>query len=77
MTIPDAMLSSFVDVDADSHFSIHNLPFGVFRPHAGASPRIGVAIGNLVLDLSVVADKGLITGSQLTGTRVFHEQTLN
>jgi len=67
----------FVDVPPDSHFSIHNLPFGVFRPRLGASPRVGVAIGDHVLDLSVVAEKKLFTGPELSGTRVFHEPVLN
>jgi hypothetical protein len=40
-------LSSFVDVSPDSHFSIHNIPFGVFR--VGDTPaRVGTAIGDNV-----------------------------
>ncbi len=54
MTTIDLSLRSFVDVPSDSHFPIQNLPFGVFRPSAGLSPRIGVAIGDAVLDLSVL-----------------------
>jgi fumarylacetoacetase len=77
MTQIDASLRSFVDVPSDSHFSIHNLPFGVFRPRAGASPRVGVAIGDHVVDLSVVAEQNLFTGPELSGTRVFHEPALN
>ncbi len=77
MTDPHATLETFFDVDADSDFSIHNLPFGVFRPRAGAAPRIGVAIGSRVLDLSVLEDKGLFTGPELSGTDVFHEPVLN
>jgi fumarylacetoacetase len=77
MTLIDASLRSFVDVPADSHFSIHNLPFGAFRPSPGTPPRIGVAIGDHVLDLSVLAEKNLFTGPELSGTRVFHEPVLN
>jgi fumarylacetoacetase len=66
-----------VEVSADSHFPIHNLPYGVFRPRAGAAPRVGVAIGDMVLDLSAVAEAGLLTGPELAGTRVFHEPALN
>jgi fumarylacetoacetase len=77
MTQIDASLRSFVDVPADSHFSIHNLPFGVFRPRSGAPPRVGVAIGDHVLDLSVLAEKKLFTGPELSETRVFHEPVLN
>jgi fumarylacetoacetase len=32
-------------------FPIQNLPFGVFRPAAGQQPRVGVAIGDQVLDV--------------------------
>jgi fumarylacetoacetase len=49
----------------DSDFSIHNLPYGVFKPAFGAAPRIGVAIGGQVLDLSVLADRRLLAGDEL------------
>jgi fumarylacetoacetase len=50
---------SFIDVPRDSHFPIQNLPFGVFKPRNGKA-RIGVAIGELVLDLSILEEKGLL-----------------
>jgi fumarylacetoacetase len=50
-------LESFIDVRRDSHFPIQNLPFGVFKPKEGA-PRVGVAIGEYVLDLSILEDQG-------------------
>ena len=46
---------SFIEVPRESHFPIQNLPFGVFQPKGG-SARIGVAIGNLVLDLSILEE---------------------
>ena len=33
-------------------FPIQNLPFGVFRPAAGSRPRVGVAIGDQILDVA-------------------------
>jgi fumarylacetoacetase len=33
-------------------FPIQNLPFGVFRPGSGLPPRVGVAIGDLILDVA-------------------------
>jgi fumarylacetoacetase len=42
---------SFIDVDATSDFPIQNLPYGVFSSKDGRAPRVGVAIGNYVLDL--------------------------
>jgi fumarylacetoacetase len=48
----DFSLMSWVE-SANFHpdFPIQNLPLGVFTPPGGGVPRIGVAIGDLVLDL--------------------------
>ena len=77
MTTNDPNLRSFVDVAADSHFPIQNLPYGVFRPSAGLNPRIGVAIGDTVLDLSVLVDRGLLNGRKLGGGDALCQPTLN
>jgi len=42
--------------DADTDFPIQNLPYGVFR-HGGQT-RIGVAIGDQILDLRACTEKG-------------------
>ena len=36
-------------------FPIQNLPFGVFRPAPGAASRVGVAIGDQILDVAAAA----------------------
>jgi fumarylacetoacetase len=36
-------------------FPIQNLPFGIFRTAAGAPPRLGVAIGDQILDVAAAA----------------------
>ncbi|MEX1310298.1 MAG: fumarylacetoacetase [Candidatus Sulfomarinibacteraceae bacterium] len=77
MTTLDTSLRSFVDVPVDSHFPIHNLPYGVFRPNATARPRIGVAIGAQILDLATLADASLLQGGELGDGEVFREPTLN
>jgi fumarylacetoacetase len=77
MTTLDRDLRSFVDVPADSHFSIHNLPYGVFRPSAGLAPRIGVAIGDAVLDLAVLVDRGLLNGRSLGNGDALRQPNLN
>jgi fumarylacetoacetase len=51
-------MASFVPIPEDSDFSLHNLPYGVFST-AFTVPRVGVAIGHHVLDLSVLAEAGL------------------
>jgi fumarylacetoacetase len=77
VTPQDPNLQSFIDVPTGSDFSIHNLPYGVFRPSAGARPRIGVAIGDAVLDLSVLAERGLLSGRALGDGDAFRQPTLN
>ena len=51
-------LKSFIDIPADSHFPLENLPFGVFKPRDGAA-RIGVAVGDYVVDLVALESGGL------------------
>ena len=46
---------------AGSDFPIQNLPFGVFRL-GGNQPRMGVAIGDYVLDVRGLAEAGLMDG---------------
>lgn len=77
MTTLDPALRSFIDVPEDSHFPIHNLPYGVFRPDSGSEPRIGVAIGDRVFDLLVAAECGLLSGGELGSGEVFTNPTLN
>jgi fumarylacetoacetase len=43
-----------------SDFPIQNLPFGVFRRQSQAAPRIGVAIGDQILDLATCYQQGLL-----------------
>jgi fumarylacetoacetase len=49
----DPKLKSWVDVLSGSDFPIQNLPFGVFRTESQL-PRVGVAIGDKVLDLKAL-----------------------
>jgi fumarylacetoacetase len=60
----DPALRSWVEsANAATDFPIQNLPLGVFRPAGGAgAPRIGVAIGDQILDLRKSADLGLLEG---------------
>lgn len=56
----DPTLRSFIPVDPASDFPIQNLPYGVFSPKDGSAPRVGVAIGDSILDLAVLESEGLI-----------------
>ena len=71
----DPKLKSFVAVAKDSHFSIQNLPYGVFTTPANYAPRVGVAIGDQVLDLAVLEQAGLL--ELAPGERLFNRPTLN
>ena len=53
------LLTSWVDVPTNSDFPIQNLPFGIFKT-AQSSERVGVRIGDSVLDLCAVFDLGLL-----------------
>ncbi|WP_013320720.1 fumarylacetoacetase [Gloeothece verrucosa] len=44
----------------DTDFPIQNLPVGVFRRRNELSPRLGVAIGDQILDLAAVGEVGLL-----------------
>ena len=47
--------------DTDTDFPIQNLPFAVFE--SGNGPRIGVAIGDQILDLKASIESGIWTGN--------------
>nr|XP_057934296.1 fumarylacetoacetase [Doryrhamphus excisus] len=67
---------SFLNVDATCDFSIHNLPYGVFSTPDQAKRRIGVAIGDQILDLSVILS--LFRGPVMSKHQhVFQQPTLN
>ncbi|XP_016648719.1 PREDICTED: fumarylacetoacetase [Prunus mume] len=70
-------LKSFIEVHTSSHFPIQNLPYGVFKPEPGSVARPGVAIGDCVLDLSVIAAAGLFNGPILNNSDCFNEPNLN
>lgn len=78
MSTIDKNLTSFIDIAADSDFSIHNLPYGIFsdaKDVAGNNNRrAGVAIGEHVLDLSILEAEGLLS---LAGGPYFDQPTLN
>src|SRR5260370_36188422 len=44
----------------ETDFPIQNLPFGVFSDNQSNAGRVGVAIGDLIVDPSVLESAGLI-----------------
>src|SRR5216117_3247514 len=69
-------LRSFVEIAKNSHFPMENLPFGVFKPHDGAT-RVGVAIGDLIVDLPVLEELGHFRSSEFQDRKIFSEDSLN
>jgi fumarylacetoacetase len=64
--------------DPATDFPIQNLPFGVFRRRGTAEPpRIGVAIGDQVLDLAAGSSQGLLQGAGEPVARACQEPALN
>lgn len=59
--------------DPGCPFPIQNLPFGVFSTRERPGRRVGVAIGDMILDLGIVEDAGLLPLS----VPVFGEPSLN
>jgi fumarylacetoacetase len=65
------LLTTWVPVPEDTPFGIHTLPYGVFST-ADEEPRVGVAIGDHVLDLAPIA-----AVENLDGAHVFSQPSLN
>jgi fumarylacetoacetase len=68
-------LSTWVEVPKNSDFSIYNLPFGVFK-NKKLSPRIGVAIGDKIVDLSILDQEGFFS-SMFLPEGMFLNDSLN
>lgn len=68
-------LKSWVDVPAGSDFPIQNIPFGIFSAN-GRAPRPCTRIGDTVVDLHVLYEAGLLTGTDIA-SEAFQSETLN
>lgn len=67
---------TWVDGPADTLFPIQNLPYGAFRTESGGA-RIGVAIGEYVLDLAELHRAGLFDKTPVMDENVFERKQLN
>lgn len=70
----DASLKSWLEVPADSHFSIHNLPFGIFSDQLGVG--VGVALGEHVIRLEALFSMGYLDGINVD-PKVYNSPVLN
>lgn len=71
----DPSLKSWVDVPKDSDFPIQNLPFGIFKTQY-LTAVAGVAIGDHVIDLVYLYEKGFFDGIGLP-PGIFNQEYLN
>src|SRR5947209_15284806 len=71
----DPSLRSFIDIAPDSDFPIQNLPFGVFSTDNAPQKRVGVAIGDFILDLAELERCGLLAPAG--EARVFDRASIN
>lgn len=69
-------MASWVPVAKDSDFTIYNLPFGVFQ-NKRLSPRVGMAIGDKILDLSVLHQEGFFSELSQLPNDIFLRDALN
>ena len=63
-----------IQVENDSHFTIHNLPYGIFSTPTKPK-RAGIAIGNHIIDLSVLFELNFF--DEKIETNVFKQDSLN
>nr|WP_174506271.1 fumarylacetoacetase [Acinetobacter sp. Marseille-Q1620] len=70
-----SQLKSFIEVDKNSDFPIQNLPYGVFSTLPEKHRRIGVALGEWVIDLAVLEENGFLKIQD--GESYFNQPTLN
>ena len=69
-------MTALLDVPADSGFGLHNLPYGVFS-RAGEPPRVGVRLGDHVVDLAALETHGLLAAAGAGRAPVFAQPALN
>jgi fumarylacetoacetase len=72
---PLPALNTWVEVPKNSDFSIYNLPFGVFK-NKKLSPRIGIAIGDKIVDLSILDQEGFFA-TMFLPEGIFLKDSLN
>ncbi|WP_093026111.1 fumarylacetoacetase [Pustulibacterium marinum] len=69
-------MKSWVDIPADSDFTIYNIPFGIFKT-ADKQPRMGTAIGDYMIDLAYLASKGYFEMVSGRSILIFENRYLN
>lgn len=75
-TIPHSA-RSWLQIPSRSDFSLQNLPFGIFSTQEISSPRVGLALGEFVIDTVVLFDAGLLSSVRGLSRDQLHSNSLN
>lgn len=70
-------LKSFISTEKGSDFPIQNIPFGIFKSKNNETPRAGSAIGDYILDLSVLQEANAFSNPVINEKKVFSKEYLN
>jgi len=70
------MTGSWIQYDADNHFSLENIPFGCFKAADGAT-HCCTRIGDSIIDLSMIFDKFDGPHFSTLKENIFANDTLN
>lgn len=70
------MHTTWVPLAPDAEFTIDNLPYGIFST-SNDGPRVGVALGDYVIDLAALANGGFFVGLEVQASAVFGKSSLN
>lgn len=69
-------IETWFDIPEDSDFTIYNLPYGIFSTKKNPKKRIGMAIGEYVLDLNILQNLGFLDALGLN-KNIFVADSLN
>ena len=75
----DPALTSWVDSanEPDIDFPVQNLPYGVYTDPQTGRPKVGIAIGDMILDVTAALAQGVIGGAADDAAGACNGDTLN
>ena len=68
---------SWLEIPVNSDFSIQNLPFGIFSTSEARQPRVGLALGEFIIDTAVLFDAGMLAHVPGLSRELLYANSLN
>ena len=68
---------SWLEIPVNSDFSIQNLPFGIFSTSEARQPRVGLALGEFIIDTAVLFDAGMLAQVPGLSRELLYANSLN